>query len=324
MHHKATSVNHKTVLEHTAPPAEAAADQHCWAQDMMLPDPVFLREESTILDAIKAFHKQRLDTILVVRENEHKDGFELMGRICIKDVFRLLFPCLLQKDLAIVNHVTCSHVKQILIPRPQTVGPWSGVKQVLSIMLHDQTQVVGVEQNGKLIGQVFCTGPLRLFSHIAEEAYRLHQLLSQVSHASARVSEAVAGHILCLSPRDDIAKAICVVLSTTVRHIPVLNKEAKLESILSQCDVLDYIVEMLDPASVSVFEKKDLILDKTIGGLIFKDVTIIPWNTGLVEAATKMVQNDILCLAVTDVRQKFHGIVSCAEILRWFRDHLPA
>jgi predicted transcriptional regulator len=318
MHHKA-SVNDKTGL--TQSPAEAAANLSCWAQDLMQSNPIFLREESTILEAMHVFREQRADSILVVREKESRSGLELVGRVCVKDVLRLLFPCLLQKDLVILNQMLNSHVRQILIPNSQTVGPWSEVKQVLSVMLRDFTQVVGIEQDNKLAGQVCCAAPLRLFGKLSEKA-RPSVLLDQIFQTHVDVSEIMARHVLCLCPQDDIAKAICVFLATAVQNIPVLNSEAKSEGILTQYDVLDYVAELLEPARLAVFEEKGLILDKTIGSLVRKNEALISWNTGIVEVAAQMVQAHLFCLTVIDIRQKFCGVISCMEILNWFYNHL--
>jgi CBS domain-containing protein len=324
MHHKATPVNNEANLTQntTSCPAGTATNHSCWAQDLMEPDPVFLREQSTILEAMDVFRKQRTDSILVVREKESRDGLELAGRICIKDVLRLLFPCLLQKDLMILNQMLSGHVRQILIPHPQTVSPWSEVKQVLSVMLRDFTQVVGVEQDNKLAGQVCCTAPLQLFGGGDEKSSPSDPLLDRIFQTSVDVSKIMTEHILCLCPQDDIAKAICVFLATVVQDIPVLNSEAKLEGILSQHDVLDYVAQLLEPARLAVFEEKGLILDKTIGSLVHQNAVIIPWNTGIAKVATQMVQNHHFCLAVTDVRQKFCGVISCTGILNWFYDRL--
>ncbi len=324
MHRETTPVNNKASLTQNASrPAEAATNHSCWVQDLTQSNPVFLREGSTILEAMNIFREQRADSILVVREKESPGGLKLVGRICVKDVLRLLFPCLLRKDIVILNQMLNSHVRQILIPHPQTVGHWSDVKQVLSVMLRDFTQVVGIEQDNKLVGEVCCTALLRLFSKVDEKARPSDPLLDQIFQTPVDVSEIMAEHVLCLCPQDDVAKAICVFLATAVQNIPVLNSEAKSEGILSQYDVLDYIAELLEPSRLAVFEEKGLILDKTIGSLVHKNVASISWNTGIVEAAAQMVQNNLFCLAVIDIRQKFCGVISYAEILNWFYNRLP-
>ncbi|MBM4103496.1 MAG: CBS domain-containing protein [Planctomycetes bacterium] len=323
MHCKTTPDNNEAGLtQNVSRPAEAATNHSCWVQDLMQSNPVFLREGSTILEAMNVFREQRADSILVVREQESRDGLKLVGRVCVKDMLRSLFPALLRKDIAILNQMLNSHVRQILIPHPQTVGPWSDVKQVLSVMLRDFTQVVGVEQDDKLVGQVCCTALLRLFSQVDEKARPSDPLLDQIFQTPADVSEIMAEHVLCLCPQDDVAKATCVFLATAVQNIPVLNKEAKSEGVLSQYDALDYIAELLEPARLAVFEEKGLILDKTIDSLVHKNAAPISRNTGIVKAAAQMVQNNLSCLAVIDVRRKFCGIISCTEILNWFYNHL--
>jgi predicted transcriptional regulator len=78
MHRKTTPVNNKASLTQNASrPAEAATNHSCWAQDLMQSNPIFLREGSTILEAMNVFREQRADSILVVREKESQSGLKL-------------------------------------------------------------------------------------------------------------------------------------------------------------------------------------------------------------------------------------------------------
>jgi CBS domain-containing protein len=301
----------------------SATGCRCWAQDLMLPNPVLLLEQSTIWQAIEVFRERKLDSVLVMTETSLEGSPVLAGRIRIKDILRLLFPCLLQEDPVSLNEAMHQPVQRILIRGPQTVGPWSDVRQILSVMLKDFTEVAGVEQDGKLIGQVCGTALLRLFSQSDQKARFIDPLIGHVFPAAAKVSEAMAGHILCLWPQNEISKAVCVFLSTAARHIPILDREAKLKGIVSQQDILDYIAGQLNPAIQEVVGGKKLILDNPLDLLIQEEFATISWGDNLLDAATQMIQKNTFCLAVTDIQRKFSGILSCSEILHWLYNHLP-
>jgi CBS-domain-containing membrane protein len=111
-------------------------------------------------------------------------------------------------------------------------------------------------------------------------------------------------------------------MATATFNIPILDEKGKLERIVSQMDVLEYIMGFLEPNGLTVFDKKGLILDRNIGSLAEKEFTTIPDSAGLIDAVKKMIEKNAFCLAVTDIQQRFCGLLSFMEILGWFYDNL--
>ena len=283
------------------------------ARDLMQPDPVFLRPYSTIQQAMELFRKLMTSSVLIVTENVLDSSFQLCGRISIKEILRHLFPGLKRKDLIVLNQVLHEPVEKVMNRDCQSLSVSSDIKEILSVMLSDYLQAIGVQQDGKLLSYISSTDLLRMFQSV----------IGTVSvPTTAKVSERMARHVLCLSPKDEISKAIEVFMATDVRHIAILDAQGKLLRILHQVDVLEYILELIESKELTEFEKKGLILDRNIGSLVEKGFTTVSQNTGLIEAAKKMTDYNVTCLAVTDVQQRFYGLLSFAEILTWLQEHL--
>jgi CBS-domain-containing membrane protein len=285
------------------------------AQDLMQPNPVFLRTDSTIQHAMEAFRKQGVSSLLAVCENPLDGSLRLSGRICIKEVFRQLFPSLLQKDIVRLNQVLHKSIDKILIQPQQTVNPLSDIKEILSVMLQEFPHAAGVEQDGKLVGQIYPTDLLGLFKPIDNIDDLWAQLIGPGVSMTITVSMAMARHVLCLWPKDEISKAVGVFMAAATLNIPILDEKGHLERIVSQMDVLEYILELFDSKGLKIFDKKGLILDRNIGSLAKKAFMTIPDNDSLANAVKKMIEKNNFCLSVTDTRQRFCGLLSLMEIL---------
>jgi CBS-domain-containing membrane protein len=319
MHHKEISEDKKVDWTHGTGSAEG---RFACAQDLMQRDPEFLRTYFTIQQAMEAFRKQHMSSLLVAGENPLDESLNLSGRVCLKDVFRLLFPGLLQKDLILLNQVMHKPIENILIYSQKTVNPRSDIIEILSVMLADFPSVTGVVNNGTLVGQICCTDLLGLFKPIEGKDSPGIQFIRQALPESAKVSGAMARHVLCLSPNDDISKGIGILMATETPGIPVLDEQGKLRRIISRMDILEYILKLMDSKELAVFEQKGLILDRTIGSLEGKEYATISGDESLVEAAQKMIEKNIFCLAVTDIQRRFCGLLSFADILSWIYAHL--
>jgi CBS domain-containing protein len=77
----------------------------------------------------------------------------------------------------------------------------------------------------------------------------------------------------------------------------------------------------MEPKELTVFEQKGLILDRTIGSLEEKEFATISGDNSLADAAKKMIEKNIFCLAVTDIQRRFCGLLTFTDILRWLYDH---
>jgi len=317
MHFESLHLNRgKDAVPFSSAPAGACR----WAQDVMQVNPVMLRQRHTVQQAIENFISQHLDTLLVLKEADLSRCQKLAGRVCIKDVLRLILPSLLRKDMKAFHDVLAAPVDGMVIAHPKTVTPWADIIEVVTAMLADYTQVIGIEQDGKLAGQVNSESILKLVLSIASAGSAIeNDRLACFSKLC--VNDLVAGYVICLEPDDDIARAICLFLATAARYIPVLDKQARLVGIVSQQDILDYAASLLDPVCISVFENKDNILDRPVSSLLHKEPQAVSGKAALSSAVTLLAHQSTGCLAVTDTRNKFCGILSYSEMFNWIVRH---
>jgi CBS domain-containing protein len=292
------------------------------AQDLMRCNPVFLRTNFTVHRVMEAFRKQRMSSLLVADENPLNNCLNLSGRVCLNDVFRLLFPGLLKKDLILLNQVLHKPIENILLYPQQTVNPRSDITEILSVMLAEFPSVTGIVDNGALVGQICCTDLLDMFKPIDGKEGPGIQLIQRALPESTKVSGAMARHVLCLSPKDEISKVMGILMATEMPGIPVLDEQGNLRRIISRMDVLEYILELIESKELSVFEQKGLILDRTVGSLDQKEFTIVSADDNLAQAVKTMIEKNIFCLAVTDTRRRFSGLLTFKDILGWVYAHL--
>lgn len=302
------------------PSSSALAGVCRWAQDVMQVNPVMLRQRHTVQQAIENFISQQMDTLLVVQEADLSRCLKLAGRVCIKDVLRLILPSLLRKDMKGFHGVLAATINDLVIAHPKTMTPWADIIDVVTAMLADYTQVIGIEQDEKLAGQVNSESILKLVLDAASAGSTIGDNQSSC-FSRLCVNDLMAGYVICLEPDDDIARAICLFLATATRYIPVLDKQARLVGIVSQQDILDYAASLLDPVCVSVFENKDNILDCPVSTLLHKEPQVVSAKAELSSAVKLLVHQSSVCLAVTDTRNKFCGILSYSEMFNWIVRH---
>jgi CBS-domain-containing membrane protein len=300
----------------------AACGPSVCARDVMQKDPEFLHLHSTIQQAMEAFRRRRMSSLLVVAENPLDESMSLLGRVCLKDVFGQIYMCLMQKDLINLNQVLHKSIENILIQSRNTVTPGSDAMELLSVMLTDFPYVTGVVENGRLVGQISCLGLLDLFKSVKGNDSPWTQFIRQAFSESSKVSGAMARHILCLSPQDEISKVMGILMATHTFSIPVLDEQGKLRRIISRMDVLEYILKLLEPKELGVFEQKGLILDRTVSSLDEKGFATISADSGLADATAIMIEKNVFCLAVTDIHRRFCGLLAFTDILNWVHTHL--
>jgi CBS-domain-containing membrane protein len=316
MHHKTLSEEKK---EHRT---GIAIGRSVCAEELMQCEPIFLRPYSTIQQAMQAFRGKRMSSLLVAAENPLDKSLGLSGRVCLKDVLRQMFIGLMQKDLISLNQTLHRPIDNILLHSQQTVDPNSDITDILSVLLDDFPYVTGVVNNGKLIGQICCTDLLNLFKPVDGKGTPWIEFIRQTLPESSKVSTAMARHVLCLSPKDEIAKAMGILMAAETFGIPVLDEQGKLRRIISRMDVLEYITNIIESKDLDVFEKKGLVLDRTIGSLKEKEFATVSGDSSLIEATNKMIEKDIFCLAVTDNHRRFCGLLAFTDILSWMHTHL--
>ncbi|WP_372628087.1 CBS domain-containing protein [Arsukibacterium sp.] len=101
---------------------------------------------------------------------------------------------------------------------------------------------------------------------------------------------------------------------TKFQHVPVVNSMQQPIGIVSVKDYFKVVSSMMDTASESTTE---LFMQKRkVGQIMSSPVFSVPQDTGILQAASILVERNISCLLVVDAQKRLIGIVSWKDIMR--------
>lgn len=101
---------------------------------------------------------------------------------------------------------------------------------------------------------------------------------------------------------------------TKFQHVPVVNSMQQPIGIVSVKDYFKAVSSLMDTASDSTIE---LYMQKRkVGQIMSSPVFSVSQETGILQAASILVDRNISCLLVVDAQKRLVGIVSWKDILR--------
>ena len=101
---------------------------------------------------------------------------------------------------------------------------------------------------------------------------------------------------------------------TKFQHVPVVNSMQQPIGIVSVKDYFKAVSAVMDTASESTTA---LYLQKRkVGQIMSSPVIGVSQDTGLLQAASMLVEHNISCLLVTDAQKRLIGLVSWKDIMR--------
>ncbi len=115
-----------------------------------------------------------------------------------------------------------------------------------------------------------------------------------------------------LRPNDTVGNAIAVMLTETVRHLPVVDDEGRVVGIISDRDLRSAIG---DPMR-SLSRERKAILQTLIAGVMTTPAATIREDAPLDEAVEILVERRIGALPVVDGEQKLVGMLSYVDVLK--------
>jgi CBS domain-containing protein len=127
---------------------------------------------------------------------------------------------------------TAMKVLDIMTKNVKSCRPSTSVAEAATLMWDNDFGVLPVtDDDGKVIGVV-------TDRDICMSVITKNQLPSDI-----RVSETISGNLDACSPEDDIQTALKTMQNAKVRRLPVINRDGKLQGILSLNDVILRTVE---------------------------------------------------------------------------------
>lgn len=98
------------------------------------------------------------------------------------------------------------------------------------------------------------------------------------------------------------------------QHVPVVNSMQQPIGIVSVKDYFKAVSSVIDTASESTIE---LYMQKRkVAQVMSSPVFSVPADTGILQAASILVERNISCLLVVDAQKRLIGIVSWKDIMR--------
>jgi CBS domain-containing protein len=147
-----------------------------------------------------------------------------------------------------------------------------------------------------------------------------------------QVRDVMTFHAVFVSPGDTVTHALEVMNDNRVASLPVVDDANRCLGIVSASDILTLAEERgADIKRMSVTEgiEQELLLEHfdsiDLSDTLVDDLmTPVPFDVApeapLVEAAKRMIENDVHHLVVTERRDQFLGIVSSMDIVRAVAD----
>jgi len=131
--------------------------------------------------------------------------------------------------------------------------------------------------------------------------------------------EIMQRRVECLDSHSSILDANDLMLSRSIRHIPVLER-GEVVGIVSDRDVRSYLPETALSLEESAPERRRKTL--TLRSVMQTQPLTIDPSTELDEVIDTLLENKVGALLVVDTGGTLRGILSYEDILRWAREKL--
>ena len=116
-------------------------------------------------------------------------------------------------------------VKDVMTSNPTTLEASAGVVEAARIMRDEDTGIVPVTENGRLIGTV------------TDRDIVVRVLAEGRDPQSTTVREVASTELVTVDPQQELDEALRLMASHQVRRLPVVEEDGQLVGIVSQADV---------------------------------------------------------------------------------------
>jgi CBS domain-containing protein len=116
-------------------------------------------------------------------------------------------------------------VKEVMTSNPTTVEANASVVEAARIMRDEDTGIVPITENGRLIGTV------------TDRDIVVRVLADSKEPQSTTVREVASTDLVTVDPQQELDQALRLMASHQVRRLPVVEEDGQLVGIVSQADV---------------------------------------------------------------------------------------
>ncbi|MGW8186249.1 MAG: DUF190 domain-containing protein [Desulfobacterales bacterium] len=235
-------------------------------------------------------------------------------------------------DLNVLSHRTRNAffpkqllVRDVMTPAPQSVTAGTALSEAARLLLSSiftglpvvdkRNRPIGVITQGDLIKKGGM--PLRLGLLAESDQNRLKSVLNRL--ASRKAADVMTTPAVMVGAEKPLAEAVELMLTKSVKRLPVVDGTGGLTGMLSRLDVFRTV--MREAPDWNAFKAQQIEVEhlKRVGDILRRDVhTVLP-ETPLNEVIRLIGDNDIQRVAVVDAEGILLGLISDRDLLRYFK-----
>ena len=313
------------------------------ARDVMTYDVKTLALDDTMETCLRFMKDNKVRHVPVVdRPTGQEERPYLVGIASERDVFREI--CL-QGGGPGEKHAKPKGLRrslaQVVTRHPKCASPETPIRDLLESMLGNRLDMVPVVEGDDLVGTVTAGDIVKLFvrlgalRQLCEAARESTQLAnrspldgeesSPLSAVPQGVRDIMTEEVVCLTPQDDLAKALEVMQEGTFRHIPIVDEEGKLVGVVSDRDVLRHLPFARGRrrregegfrSSLFAVDPDDRRLKLPLEQIMTEKVVRVSRSCSICDAARTLHRMRASCLPVVDEEENIRGIVTVTDLMR--------
>jgi len=315
------------------------------ARDIMIANVKTLTLDHTVNQCLKFMDSYKIRHVPVVDlpyKGEDKPCF--IGIVSQRDVLRLNVPdC---KETTKHKHeIDQKALRQLLVQivarKPYSVSLQTPIQDVIAAIIGRHVDMLPVLEKDDLVGIITTTDLIKLLFRLFKAAkQRCLELKDDVtasersveaevlfSWISRTVQEIMTEQPICLEAKDSLAKAIEVIQTKEIRHIPIVDEQETFAGLISDRNILRSLpFAGRRPPKPQVKFREYLFATKPhikILELPLESIMVpkhkvlhVPPGISAFDAADIMYKNMISCLPVIDEQEKLRGIVTVTDLMR--------
>jgi CBS domain-containing protein len=198
-------------------------------------------------------------------------------------------------------------VREVMSHPVQTIAPETSVTEASAILCAGRIDALPVVKGGKLLGILTTTDVL------AERGKLLHKGSSGGLPTAADVMHT---RVLSASPTDTLFSALYKLLDAEIRHLPIVDDDYRVVGMLSDRDVRTAIG---DPREALRRDgENDFLSEILVESVMTPGSIVVPATASVLEVADALLDEKIGALPVVDDGDKLIGIISYVDVLGHF------
>ncbi len=315
------------------------------ARDIMNTKVKTLTLDHTVRDCLKLMEDSKVRHVPVLDlpyEGEKKPCF--IGVVSQRDVLRLSTPNAKEPDEQQIDQRALEQLLVNIVARnPKSVSTQTPINKVITILISNHIDMVPVLDGPDLAGIITTTDLMKLFSTLgktisllcpkskgdstaiygASENSAKTDILS--SWAFRAVQEIMNEPVICLSPQDNLAKAIEVLQAKEIRHIVITDEQGDFLGLVSDRDILRNLpyAGRRPPSEPKRFREHLFAADlwttnffMPLENVMVRNVIHILPSNSICDTADILYKKNISCVPVIDKPKKLKGIVTVIDMMQ--------